>query len=262
MELEALKMEVTDGVATITLHRPERRNAINSRMASELVSAVGALDADPEVRCVVVTGAGASFCSGGDVKEMGEIVAGRRKMEKDIVRHFSEPVLKFWDIPKPIIASINGDAVGGGLSLALACDLRVAARRARFGMAFVRVGLMPDLGGTYLLPRVVGPAKALELMFTGELFSADEALRLGVVHRVVEDGDLEKEARALAERLARGPTRALGKMKMALLRPERPLFEARLQAEFEGQVELGESGDFREGVSAFLQKREPKFKGE
>ncbi len=262
MEFETLLMEVAGGVATITLNRPERRNAINARMASELVSAVGTFDADPRVRCAVVTGAGASFCSGGDVKEMGEVVVGRKKMEKEIVRHFSEPVLKFWETPKPIIASINGDAVGGGLSLALACDLRIAARRARFGMAFVRIGLMPDLGGTYLLPRVVGPAKALELMFTGDLFDADEALRLGVVHRVVADGELEKEARALAERLARGPTRALGKMKTALLRPERAAFEARLQAEVEGQVELGGTGDFREGVSAFLQKREPRFKGE
>lgn len=261
VEFDTLQMEVSNGVATLTLNRPERRNAINVQLARDLISAIEMFHADPSARCAVVTGAGPSFCSGGDVKDMGEIVSGRRKMEGSVVRLFSEPILKFWETPKPIIASINGDAVGGGLSLALACDLRVAARGARFGMAFVRLGLMPDLGGTYLLPRVVGPAKAMELMFLGDLFSADEALRLGIVHRVVEKEDLPRETRALAERLAQGPTRAIGKMKMALLTREKAAFEASLRNEFEGQVELAGTQDFREGVAAFLQKREPKFRG-
>jgi 2-(1,2-epoxy-1,2-dihydrophenyl)acetyl-CoA isomerase len=254
-------MEVSSGVATITLNRPERRNAINAQMARDLISAVEMFHADPAARCAVVTGAGPSFCSGGDVKDMGEMILGTKKIEGSAVRLFSEPILKFWETPKPIVASINGDAVGGGLSLALACDLRIAARRARFGMAFVRLGLMPDLGGSYLLPRIVGPAKAYELMVTGELFSADEARGLGVVNRVVEDGALVPETRALAERLARGPTRALGKMKMAILSAHKPLLEAHLQGEFQGQEELSRSQDFKEGVAAFLQKREPKFRG-
>lgn len=261
MEFETLRLEVSGGVATLTLNRPERRNAINAVMAREMMEAMEMARADPAVRCLVVTGAGASFCAGGDVKEMGEIVMGKRKLESSVVELFSEPVLKFWEMEKPILASVNGDAVGGGLSLVMACDLSIAARRARFGMAFVRIGLMPDMGGTYFLARAVGPAKAMELMFTGDLFSAEEALRLGVVNRVVDDGDLERETRLLAERLARGPTKAIGKMKMAVLEPQRPILRAHLRSEYEGQAELGTTQDFREGVAAFLQKREPKFKG-
>ena len=211
MTYKCLLYEVKDGIATLTLNRPERLNALGDTLREDLQDAVTRASDDPEVRVMIVTGAGKGFCSGGDVKAMSERKesgSGRPILEK-VAPGRDRTVLAFRDSPKPVIAAVNGAAAGAGMNLALCCDMRLASTAAKFAQAFVRRGLHPDWGGTYFLPRVIGTAKAAELIFTGEVIDAQEALRLGIVSAVHPPEELMPAALALARKIADGPPIAI-----------------------------------------------------
>jgi len=246
-----------EGVATFTLNRPEVLNACNEPMLKELYDALHEAERDKEVRCLVLTGAGRAFCAGHDLK--GYVPGSHLS---DTILHLYNPViLKLRTLDKPIIASVNGVAAGAGFSLALACDLRIASERASLMAAFIRIGLIPDSGITFLLPRFVGVSKAFELAFTGEAVEAKEAERLGLVNKVVPPEELEEATKTWARKLAQAPTKALGYMKRALNRALANSLEAQLEYEAYLQELAGRTEDHKEGVEAFLAKRPPRFHG-
>src|SRR5499425_429225 len=236
MTYECLLYEVKDGIATLTLNRPDRLNALGGSLRDDLHDAVTRSAADPDVRVMVITGAGKGFCSGGDVKAMGEA-------------------------PQPIIAAVNGAAAGAGMNLALGCDIRIASSAARFTQAFVKRGLHPDWGGTYFLPRVVGTAKACEMIFTGDVIDAAEAERLGIVSRVVAPEELMPTAYELARRIAAGPPVAIRLAKRSIYANSELDLRAALQVETMAQNICFETEDATEGIRAFGEKRAPVFKG-
>ena len=263
MTYECLLYEVKDGIATLTLNRPERLNALGGTLRQDLHDAVTRAGADPEVRVMVVTGAGKGFCSGGDVKAMGEAKVGQRErplLEK-IAPGRDRTLLAMREAPQPIIAAVNGAAAGAGMNLALGCDLRIASTNAKFTQAFVKRGLHPDWGGTYFLPRVVGMAKACEMIFTGEVIDAAEALRLGIVSRVVAPEELLPTAYDLARRIAAGPPVAIRLAKRSLYANEDLDLRGALQMETMAQNICFETEDATEGIRAFGEKRAPIFKG-
>jgi 2-(1,2-epoxy-1,2-dihydrophenyl)acetyl-CoA isomerase len=218
MSYKCLLYDVKDGVATLTLNRPERLNALGDTLREDLQDAVTRAADDPEVRVLVVTGAGKGFCSGGDVKAMNERRESRaeRPLMDKVAPGRDQTVLALRNAPKPVIAAVNGAAAGAGMNLALCCDIRLASTAAKFAQAFVRRGLHPDWGGTYFLPRVVGTAKACELIFTGEVIDAQEALRLGIVSAVYAPEELMPAALALARKIADGPPVAIRLAKRAI----------------------------------------------
>src|ERR1700675_2350804 len=218
MTYQCLLYDVSDGVATLTLNRPERLNALGGSLREDLHDAVTRAAEDPEVRVMIVTGAGKGFCSGGDVKAMSENRerGASRSMLERVAPGRDRTVQALRDAPKPIIAAVNGAAAGAGMNLALCCDIRLASTAAKFTQAFVKRGLHPDWGGTYFLPRVVGTAKACELIFTGEVIDAQEALRLGIVSAVHAPEMLMPAALALARRIADGPPIAIRLAKRAI----------------------------------------------
>ncbi len=263
MTYECLLYEVKDGIATLTLNRPERLNALGGTLRQDLHDAVTRAGADPEVRVMVVTGAGKGFCSGGDVKAMGEAKAGQRErplLEK-IAPGRDRTLLAMREAPQPIIAAVNGAAAGAGMNLALGCDLRIASTAAKFTQAFVKRGLHPDWGGTYFLPRVVGMAKACEMIFTGEVIDAAEALRLGIVSQVVAPEELLPTAYEMARRIAAGPPVAIRLAKRSLYANEDLDLRGALQMETMAQNICFETEDATEGIRAFGEKRAPIFKG-
>ncbi len=255
---------VEDGIATLTMNRPDRRNALSNDMLAALLAAVQRLGADPEVGCVVLTGAGQAFCAGGDVKAMaeGKEFPGTTLEDKaqslrgamEISRHLHE-------MPKPTIAMVRGAAAGAGLSLALACDMRVASDNAIFTTAFGRVGYSGDFGGSWFLTQLVGTAKARELYYTADRVDPAQALALGMVNRVCADDQLETETMALAHRIAKGPSVAIRYMKRNMNAAEsRPLSEC-LDLEAWHHTRTGQTEDHKEAAKAFVEKREPTFKG-
>jgi enoyl-CoA hydratase/carnithine racemase len=254
----------TDGaVRWIALDRPESKNALTDAVNIVLIEALVAAGSDPAVRCVVVTGNGGNFCSGLDLKAAAAAgAASFEHADEHLEKYFHGLIRAVRAIDKPVIALVDGAAVGYGCDLALACDLRIGTERTRLGEIFVKRGLMPDGGGTWTLPRVVGVAKALELMLTGELVSADEALALGMLNRVVPSSEAEAHTRALARRLAAGPPLAYARIKRAVYAAQSSTLEEALAVERRGQLELLRSRDFLEGIAAFLQKRDPTFSGE
>jgi enoyl-CoA hydratase/carnithine racemase len=263
MTYECLLYEVKDGIATLTLNRPERLNALGGTLREDLHDAVTRASADPEVRVMVVTGAGKGFCSGGDVKAMNEANEGQRTrplMDK-IAPSRDRTLFALRDAPQPIIAAVNGAAAGAGMNLALACDIRIASTAAKFSQAFVRRGLHPDWGGTYFLPRAVGMAKACELIFTGDVIDAPEALRLGLVSKLVAPEELMPTAYDLARKIAAGPPVAIRLAKRALHRNAESDLPSALEFETFAQNVCSETEDAREGIRAFVEKRAPVFRG-
>jgi 2-(1,2-epoxy-1,2-dihydrophenyl)acetyl-CoA isomerase len=257
---ESLQFEIADAVATITLDRPAALNALTVPMKAELLRALGLVARDPDVRAVVLTGAGRAFCAGQDLKERQAPDAAPLAVE---LRERYNPIIRAMRrLDKPIVGAINGVAAGAGASLAFACDIRIAAEAASFVLAFGRIGLVPDSGATWFLPRLVGAAKAAEMALLGEAVSAAEAEQFGLVAKVVPDEDLVAEAKAVALRLAALAPRALASTKHALDRAWSIDLDRALDEEAYRQGVAGASADHAEGMAAFLEKRPPRFHGE
>ncbi len=252
---------IEDGVATLTLNRPEALNALSMDIRNGLIEALDRLDEDDDVGCIILTGAGRGFCAGGDVKSMGErALRGVESRARGI--QFSNRIpMRMRTCAKPIIGMINGVAVGAGLSMALACDLRVASKSARFGTGFLKIGLSGDWGGSWTLTRLVGTAKARELYLLGDMVSADEALSCGMVNRVVEDADLLSATMTMAKRIAGLPRVTVGYTKKNLFAAETESFATVLDMEAFYQARCSQTEDHREAVAAFKEKRKPVFKG-
>ncbi|MBI4259934.1 MAG: enoyl-CoA hydratase/isomerase family protein [Actinobacteria bacterium] len=259
MEHEQIVHEEDGGVAWIRLARPDRLNALTTRMSEEILDVLGSAGRDDSVRCVVVTGQGRGFCAGQDLEEFRD--AGQLDVTEHLRSGYNRMIAAIVELPKPVLGAVNGVAAGAGLSLALACDLRIASDQASFLQAFIRIGLVPDSGGTWLLPRAVGLARALEMSLTGRKVGAEEALATGLVHRVVPADRFEEEARAWAADLAALPTRAVGETKRLLAAGLDGTLSDALEREAVAQAGLAASPDFAEGVAAFLDKRAPRFTG-
>jgi len=249
------------GVATITLNRPERLNALTFEVYRELTDTFGALRSEPAVRAVVITGAGRAFCSGGDVHDIiGELFSRDMEGLLEFTRLTCELIRNIRALPKPVIASLNGTTAGAGACIALASDIRIASEEAKIAFLFVKVGLSgADMGAAYLLPRVIGLAKATELLYTGDFISAQEAERIGLYNRVVPGAELAATTLEFAERLAQGPAFALGKTKEMLNRELNLNLEAALECEAQAQAICMQHNDYREAYEAFVAKRSPHF---
>jgi enoyl-CoA hydratase/carnithine racemase len=255
--------ELTDaGVATITLDRPERLNALTFEVYRELTDTFATLRNEKDVRVVVITGAGRAFCSGGDVHDIiGELFGRNMEGLLEFTRMTCELISNIRTLPKPVIASLNGTTAGAGACIALASDIRIASDEARIAFLFVKVGLSgADMGAAHLLPRAVGLAKATELLYTGDFISAPEAERIGLYNKVVAVGDLANVTREFAERLAQGPAFALAKTKEMLNRELDMSLGAALECEAQAQAICMQHPDYREAYEAFVGKREAKFK--
>lgn len=262
-DFKLITTSVENHIAVVTLNRPERRNALNFPAYDQLEQSLRAVTADPEVRCVVVTGADPAFCSGDDVME---IMAGPKAVSKTpatpTVRHRVTPAaLAALECDKPMIAAINGAAVGWGMELSLYADIRIASEKAKFAELFIKRGLVCDVGGFYRLPSVVGPAKAAELLFTGDVITADEALRIGLITELTPHAELMNRAMALAGRIAANPPLALRYMKEGLRRATFGNVHEIGGWAIETIRKLMETEDHKEGVASFIEKREPVFKG-
>ncbi len=260
-----LEVQYQDGVATLVMNRPEARNALSMDMRAALADVLHDIERDESVRCVVLKGAGEHFMAGGDVKGMGESI---KKSPEEIRKEF---ILRIHDLhpimfamrrmPKPIIASCQGAAAGAGVSMALACDLVIASEDAFFTLAYCRIGTSPDGSSSFHLPRAVGIKKAMEIALLGDRFDAQTAKDIGMINFVVPTAELEAETNALAQRLAAGPTHVYGNTKALFYRSLESEFEAQLQAEAEYFSDCASRLDFKEGVTAFIEKREARFTG-
>jgi len=268
MMTDQLLLEISDGIATLTMNRPEARNALTGEMLGALDDAVRRLAVDPAVRCVVLTGAGNAFCSGGDVKGQAKAASDRSagaafSIEQRVhgLRAGMETSRILHEMPKPTLAVIPGAAAGAGLSLALACDLRIAAADAKMTTAFAKIGASGDYGGSYFLPRLVGAAKARELYFTADIITGQQAFELGLVNHVYPAADLEAQGRAFAVKLASLPTAAIGYMKRNLNAADEASLSHVLDMEAEHMVRTMMTEDHANAARAFVEKRPPEFKG-
>ncbi|MCS6885753.1 MAG: enoyl-CoA hydratase-related protein [Acidobacteriota bacterium] len=261
--MELVLFEVTEGIATVTLNRPESLNAMSVELTAALSEVFTKLTGMSEVRSVILTGTGRAFSSGGDIKQMAALttVADLPSRIYEALLAYNQLICAIRDLPKPVVAAVNGVAIGAGFNLALACDVRIAVESATFSQAFVRLGLIPDCGGTFFLPRIVGLAKAFELMLTGETLTAMQAKELGVVNLVVSEAQLMLAAREFAMRMAMLPTATIGRLKKLLDASFSHSLQQQLSLEAQFQAECASSQDFSEGVRAFLEKRPPKFVG-
>jgi 2-(1,2-epoxy-1,2-dihydrophenyl)acetyl-CoA isomerase len=258
---ETLLYEKDNGVANIVLNRPEKLNAFDGTMHDELYTALGEAAEDGVTRCIVLRGEGRGFSAGADLAQVVREADGDPDLGEYLRSTYSRLVKRIVGTDKPLIAALHGPVYGAGVGIALACDLRVAAQSATFSVAFIKIGLMPDAGVTFLLPRVVGLGRAMEMSMLGDAVDAVEAHRIGLVNKVVADDSLSEEARILADHLAAMPTLALGRIKHALYASFETDLETALEAEAEGQTFCGSTQDHKEGVTAFFEKREPRFIG-
>lgn len=261
MAYETLLSQTSDGVRTITLNRPEEMNSVDERVTKELQAELRAVVKDKSVRCLVITGAGRAFCAGQDLKAATSR-GGDFDFTDALRRRYNPVILGLRSLEIPVIASVNGVAAGAGWSIALACDLRIASSQAKFVGAFSKIGLVPDSGMTWTLPRLVGTSKALEIAWLGEPITADQALTMGLVNRVVAPDELAEATQQLAATLAKGPTKGYGLIKRAIYGGLGRDLEAQLEYEAMLQGVSGKTKDYHEGVKAFLEKRQPEFMGE
>jgi len=262
MSDELIKVAEDSGIVTITLNRPEKLNALVGHMRRDLAESLEEAGSDPDVRVVVLTGAGRAFCAGGDVNFMAELVErGDSEEFARLLGAARRVILTIRQMTKPVIGSIEGACAGAGFNLALACDLRIASATATFSQSFVKLGFHPDWGGSYFLPRMVPSNIACEMFFLGDSIDAQKALQLGLVNRVVAPEELESETRKLAERLRDAPGVSIAAAKHAVYASEHDTLEQMLQYEVDAQLRCFESEDGREGVRAFLEKRAPRFTG-
>lgn len=262
MTFTTLRLEGDGPVATIALARPDKLNALNATVHAELREALDRCGEDEAVRVVVLTGEGRAFSSGQDLTEdLPRDAQGRIDLGPPLARDYNPLIRRLVDYPKPTIAALNGPAVGASMNIALACDVVVAARSAYLQEAFARIALIPDAGGTWILPRLVGPKRALALMLTADPVPAEEALRMGLVYRVFEDASFGEDVAAFARRLAEGPGLAYRLTKQAVRESLSNDLETQLALEAKLQSEAGFSRDFLEGVTAFREKRPPRFEG-
>ena len=263
MSYETLQLEMRGPVGLLTLNRPDRLNALTVQVANEFKAAV-AEAMERGARAIVITGAGRAFSAGGDLREMQEIAKKDGRVEAffdEPLRVLNESIMLIRETPVPFIAAVNGVASGGGCNLALACDLVIAAESAKFNQAFIKIGLTPDCGGTFMLPRLVGWKKATELLFTGDLVNAQAAAEMGMINSVTPDQELMSRAMAMADKLAQAPTAAIAEIKKLLDASAANDLRSQLDLEHKTQIESGKTKDFVEGVSAFLEKRPPRFVG-
>ena len=262
MSITEVLLEKENGIATLTLNRPDKYNALTNEMVRELRRIFEEMHRDDNTKVLIITGAGKAFCSGADVGR--RLAAGEetKPMRWEVIRPRGSEIMPLAKLPKPTIAAVNGVVAGVGNSLALSCDIRIASEHARFTTAWVRMGLIPDGGSTYFLPRILGISKALELMFTGDMINATESERIGLVSRVVPHDDLMKTVTELASKIAKGPSVAIELMKMGAYRGLHHDLDSQIDFEIYAQGICRNTKDYKEGVEAFMQKREPKFKGE
>lgn len=256
-------VEQDNGTGVIRINRPDRLNAFSGTMREDLEQRLAEFDADPSVRCVIITGNGRAFSTGGDITVMSEIVAANDIARfEHLVRAGAAIVHRINSMTKPVIAAVNGPAAGAGACLALACDVRLATESATIGFTFTRVGLHPDWGGSYFLPQIVGPAIATELIYTAGMIGAERCEKLGLFNRIVPSAELESAARALAGQIAAGPQSVIAAARFIARGRFTPDLDEVLELEVEAQLVAFKSANFREGITAFLEKRAPRFNRE
>jgi 2-(1,2-epoxy-1,2-dihydrophenyl)acetyl-CoA isomerase len=262
MSFETITLNIEAGVALLILNRPDQLNSFNSQMHADVRQALKQVRQDPEVRVLLLTGEGRGFCAGQDLGDRKVAPGAEAPDLGQSIEQFYNPLIRtLRDLPMPVICAVNGVAAGAGANIALACDLVIAARSASFIQAFCKLGLIPDCGGTWTLPRLIGMARAKSLMLLGDKLSAEKAEQWGMIHRCVDDADLQDEALALARHLATQPTYGFALIKRGLNASMSNSFDDQLELERDLQRLGGRSEDYKEGVAAFMEKRTPKFKG-
>ena len=262
MSHQTIVFETSEGIARLTLNRPERLNSFNTVMHAEVQDALATLERDASARVLILTGAGRGFCAGQDLGDRVVAPGGAPPdLGPSIERGYKPLILALRRLPLPVIAAVNGVAAGAGANIALACDLVIAGRSATFVQAFSKIGLVPDSGGTWLLPRLVGHARAMGLALLAEKLPAEQAAEWGLIWRCVDDAELASTVDTLARQLAAAPTRGLARTKQAMLEGWSRTLEQQLDVERDHQQELGHSADYAEGVTAFMEKRPPRFTG-
>jgi 2-(1,2-epoxy-1,2-dihydrophenyl)acetyl-CoA isomerase len=262
MTQPSVLFEVQDGYALVTLNRPDKLNSLNPEMHQRLREALATVKSRDDIRAVLLTGAGRAFCAGQDLSDRVMTPGGPPPDLGQTIGTLYNPLVRtLRTLEKPVVCAVNGVAAGAGANVALACDVVVAARAASFLQAFAKIGLMPDSGGTYFLPRLVGTARAMGLALLADKLPAEEAARIGLIWKCVDDAHLMDEARAIAAAFGQGPTKAYGAIKEALYASPHNSLDAQLNFERDVQRELGRTEDYREGVTAFMEKRAPDFKG-
>jgi 2-(1,2-epoxy-1,2-dihydrophenyl)acetyl-CoA isomerase len=258
MDYETIEFKLEAGVARLTLNRPDRLNSFTVQMHEEVAAALSNLGGS---RCLVLTGAGRGFCAGQDLNDRAVAPGQAVDLGQSVEQRYNPLIRKLVGLSMPVIARVNGVAAGAGANIALACDLVVAARSAKFIQSFAAIGLIPDSGGTWVLPRLVGQARALGLTLTGEPLSAEKAEQWGLIWKAVDDDKLDEEVDALARRFAEGPTRGLARIKSMIRESWAHSLDAELDRQRDAMRDLGFSADYREGVAAFMEKRKPNFTG-